>query len=151
MELLNTKYLIRPISYKGLERLEPLEYPEKALREMILNSIIHKYYADSPIFLRIFDDQLSVWNPGKLISPLTPDRLKGPHESKLRNPLIANIFFRAGHVEAWARGIDIMLDGCREYGMPEPLIEEDLGGIRVTFLKNIYTVEYLKTLDLNER
>src|SRR5699024_9162980 len=44
IELLNVKYLIRPISYKGLERMEPLEYPEKALREMILNSIIHKDY-----------------------------------------------------------------------------------------------------------
>src|SRR5699024_7369047 len=128
IELLNVKYLIRPISYKGLERMEPLEYPEKALREMILNSIIHKDYVDSPIFLRIFDDRLSVWNLGELIDPLTPAGLKEPHDSKLRNPLIANIFFRAGYVESGARGIDIVLEGCKDYGMPEPLIEEDQGG-----------------------
>lgn len=151
MEILNSKYLIRPISYQGLERMEPLEYPERALREMILNAIIHKDYADSPIFLRIYNDQLSIWNPGELIPPLTIDKLKIIHESKLRNPLIADIFFRAGYIESWGRGIDIMMEGCREYGMPEPLIEEDQGGIRVTFLKDIYTEEYLRSLDLNER
>lgn len=42
METLKTKYLIRPISYRGLERMEPLEYPEPALREAILNYICHK-------------------------------------------------------------------------------------------------------------
>jgi ATP-dependent DNA helicase RecG len=40
MEILKAKYLIRPISYKGLERMEPLEYPEPALREAILNSVV---------------------------------------------------------------------------------------------------------------
>ena len=151
MEILNTKYLIRPISYRGLERMEPLEYPERALREALQNSIIHKHYADSPIFLRIYDDQLTIWNPGELIAPLTIDKLKIKHESKLRNRLIADIFFRAGYIESWGRGIDIMLEGCKEYDMPEPLIEEDQGGIRVTFLKDIYTEEHLRTLDLNER
>lgn len=82
---------------------------------------------------------------------MTIDKLKIIHESKLRNPLIADIFFRAGYIESWGRGIDIMMEGCREYGMPEPLIEEDQGGIRVTFLKDIYTEEYLRSLDLNER
>jgi hypothetical protein len=44
METLKSKYLVRPISYKGLERMEPSEYPEAALREAILNAIIHIYY-----------------------------------------------------------------------------------------------------------
>lgn len=44
-----------------------------------------------------------------------------------------------------------MMEGCRKYDMPEPLIEEDQGGIRITFLKDIYTEEYLRSLDLNER
>jgi predicted HTH transcriptional regulator len=42
MEILSAKYLVRPISYKGLQRIEGLEYPESALREAILNAIIHK-------------------------------------------------------------------------------------------------------------
>jgi len=151
MEILNRKYLIRPISYEGLLRKEPLEYPEDALREAILNSIIHKDYHGTTIFLSIYDSQLVIWNPGKLPDSLTVEQLKTKHRSIPRNRLIADVFFMAGYIEAWGRGIDIMLEGCREYGIPEPIITEEQDGISVTFLKDIYTEEYLRTLELNER
>jgi ATP-dependent DNA helicase RecG len=57
----------------------------------------------------------------------------------------------AGYIEAWGRGIDIMLEGCRAYSIPDPIIAEEQDGISVTFLKDIYTEGYLRTLDLNER
>ena len=57
----------------------------------------------------------------------------------------------AGYIESWGRGIDIMMNGCKEYGLLEPIIAEELGGISVTFLKDIYTEEYLKSFNLNER
>lgn len=57
----------------------------------------------------------------------------------------------AGYIESWGRGIDIMVEGCKEYGIPEPIIEEEQGGISVTFLKDIYTEEYLRTIDINDR
>ena len=151
MEILNRKYLIRPISYQGLLRKEPLEYPEQALKEAILNAIIHKDYHSTTIFLRIYDSQLEIWNPGKLPDSLTIDQLKRKHNSIPRNRLIADVFFMAGYIEAWGRGIDIMLEGCREYGMPEPLIVEEQDGVSVSFLKDIYTEEYLQTLQLNKR
>lgn len=151
IEILNRKYLIRPISYEGLLRKEPLEYPERALREAILNAIIHKDYHGTTIFLRIYDNQLEIWNPGKLPDSLTIDQLKSKHSSVPRNRLIADVFFMAGYIEAWGRGIDIMLEGCREYEIPEPLIVEEQDGVSVSFLKDIYTEEYLKTLKLNKR
>ncbi|MDR3712357.1 MAG: ATP-binding protein [Puia sp.] len=151
VEILNRKYLIRPISYEGLLRKEPLEYPEKALKEAILNSIIHKDYHSTTIFLRIYDSQLEIWNPGKLPDSLTVDLLKSKHNSIPRNRLIADVFFMAGYIEAWGRGIDIMLEGCREYGMPEPLIVEEQDGVSVSFLKDIYTEEYLKDFGLEDR
>ena len=151
IEILNRKYLIRPISYEGLLRKEPLEYPEKALREGILNSIIHKDYNGTTIFLSIYDSQLVIWNPGKLPDSLTVDQLKSKHRSVPRNRLIADVFFMAGYIEAWGRGIDIMIEGCREYSIPEPIIAEEQDGISVTFLKDIYTEEYLRAQDLNER
>lgn len=151
MEILNRKYLIRPISYEGLLRKEPLEYPEDALREAILNAIIHKDYHGTTIFLSIYDDQLMIWNPGRLPDSLTVDQLKGKHRSIPRNRLIADVFFMAGYIEAWGRGIGIMLDGCRSYGIPEPVIVEEQEGISVTFLKDIFTEEYLRKLGLNER
>jgi ATP-dependent DNA helicase RecG len=151
MEILNRKYLVRPISYEGLLRKEPLEYPEQALREAILNAIIHKDYHGTTIFLSLYNDQLTIWNPGKLPDSLTIDQLKSKHRSIPRNRLIADVFFMAGYIEAWGRGIDIIMDGCRQYGFPEPLIEEEQDGVSVTLLKDIYTEDRLRALNLNER
>ncbi len=151
ISILDTKYLIRPISYKGLQRIEGLEYPEAALREAILNAIIHKDYSGTTIFLSVYDDRLIIWNPGELPSSLTVDLLKEKHSSQPRNRLIADVFFMAGYIESWGRGIDIMMNACEEYGLPEPVIAEEQSGISVSFLKDIYTEEYLKSFDLSDR
>lgn len=151
IEILNRKYLARPISYEGLLRKEPLEYPEQALREAILNAIIHKDYHGTTTFLSIYNDQLTIWNPGKLPDSLTVDQLKSKHRSIPRNRLIADVFFKAGYIEAWGRGIDIIMEGCRQYGFPEPVIEEEQDGVSLTILKDIYTEDHLHTFDLNAR
>jgi len=151
MQKLNDRYLIRPISYKGLQRIEPLEYPERALREAILNAIIHKDYSRTNTFLSVYNDRLMIWNPGKLPPSITIEQLKKKHGSEPRNRLIANVFFMAGYIESWGRGIEIMLDGCKEYGMPEPVIVEEQDGINVTFLKDIFTEEYLMKAGLTDR
>lgn len=151
MEILKTKYLIRPISYKGLERMEPLEYPEPALREAIFNAIIHKDYSSTYIFLRVYDDRLHLWNPGSLPEELTVEKLRADHSSYPRNRNIANIFFKAGYIESWGRGINKIIETCIESGISEPLIEEEQGGLSITFLKNIYTREFLINYGLEER
>jgi ATP-dependent DNA helicase RecG len=151
LETLKGKYLIRPITFEGLERMERLEYPEAALREAILNAIIHKDYASTWIFLRVFDDRLELWNPGKLPEELTIEELKGKHSSYPRNKNIADVFFRAGYIESWGRGTNKIIDSCIEAGLPEPAIEEEQGGIQVTFLKDIFTEEYLSQLGLSGR
>jgi len=148
---LSDRYIHRPISYKGLERLEPLEYPESALREAILNAIVHKDYSSTWTFLRVYDDKLEIWNPGPLPEELTIQKLKGRHSSYPRNPHIAEVFFKAGYIEAWGRGTTNMIHECVTAGLPEPLLEEDQGGVRVTFLKDIYTEEYLIQLGLSDR
>ncbi|MFI5124465.1 MAG: ATP-binding protein [Chitinophagales bacterium] len=90
-------------------------------------------------------------NPGKLPGSLTVDQLKEKHSSQPRNRLIADVFFMAGYIESWGRGIDIMMNGCKEYGLPEPVIAEEQGGISVAFLKDIYTEDYLKSFSLHDR
>src|SRR6185437_9373907 len=129
LNILDTKYLTRPISYKGLQRIEGLEYPEAALREAILNAIIHKDYSGTTVFLSVYDDRLIIWNPGELPSSLTIDLLKEKHSSQPRNRLIADVFFMAGYIESWGRGINIMMEGCKDYNIPEPLIIEEQGGL----------------------
>ncbi len=150
METLKAKHLIRPISYKGLERMEPLEYPEAALREAILNAVIHKDYSSTYTFLRVYDDRLHLWNPGLLPEELTIEELKKDHSSYPRNRNIANVFFKAGYIESWGRGTNKIIDACREADLPEPIIEEEQGGFGIIFLKDIYTEEYLTSLGLGE-
>jgi ATP-dependent DNA helicase RecG len=132
-------------------RLEPLEYPEPTLREAILNAIVHKDYASTWTFLRVYNDKLEIWNPGLLPQELTIEKLKSRHSSYPRNPHIAEVFFKAGYIEAWARGTINMITECLASGLPEPVLEEDQGGVRVTFLKDIYTEEYLARLGVNDR
>lgn len=152
IDRLKEKYLVSSISYEGIHRVETLEYPEAALREAILNAIVHRDYADSStIQLSVYDDKLILWNPGKLPFDITIEQLKKKHPSRLRNKNIAEIFFRAGHVESWGRGIDKILDVFKKAKMPEPLFEEIAGGLQVTFLKDIYTEKYLETFALNHR
>lgn len=124
-------YLIRPISYNGLERVEPLEYPESALREAILNAIIHKDYSSTYTFLRVYDDRLHLWNPRGLPEELSVEELKKEHSSYPRNRNIANVFFKAGYIESWGRGTNKIIDACLEAGLPEPLIKEEQGGVSI--------------------
>jgi len=134
IEILRTKYLPSPISYQGLERIEQLQYPEKALREAVLNAIVHRDYGEqTDITIHIYNNRLVIWNSGTLISPLNVEMLKIKHPSKRRNAIIANIFFRIGYIEAWGRGTILMTEEMKKLHLPEPLIEEFAGGIQISF------------------
>lgn len=151
IQLLKDRYLISPISYEGIQRIEKLEYPEAALREAILNAVVHKDYTDTTIQLRVYDDKLMLWNPGELPVDIPLERLMKNHPSRPRNKKIAQAFFRAGYIESWGRGIEKILTAFQEAGLPEPIFEESWGGVMVTFLKDIYSEDLLKRQNLNER
>lgn len=130
VELLLTKYMVAWISYRGLQRLETFPIPREALREAVLNALIHKDYGSgTPIQIRVYRDRLWIWNPGVLPPAWTAKTLLGPHVSMPPNPDIASTFFRAGLIEAWGRGYEKIRDACREAGAPEPTVEYDGGGV----------------------
>ena len=138
IELLRGKYLISPIHYEGLQRVEPLEIPEDALREAIFNSIVHKDYTGVAIQLKVYTDHLELWNEGRLPEDFTMEKLLGKHRSRPRNRKIARAFYLAGFIEAWGRGISKIVKGMTEAGLKEPTFEEDSGGLAVTiYRKNI--------------
>jgi ATP-dependent DNA helicase RecG len=151
MEILRSKYLTSPIHYEGLQRKEVLEYPEEALREAIVNAVVHKDYTGTTIQLSVYDDKLILWNPGSLPQSLSIDQLMKKHASFPRNKNIADIFFKVGYIEAWGRGINKIIEACKTAGLPEPNIEETQGGIRVTFYKDVYNEEQLKKFNINDR
>ena len=132
-------------------RKEIWEYPLDAVREAIINAVCHRYYTEaSDIQIRIYDDELIVWSPGKLPLGISIEDLYKPHNSVLRNKLIAEVFFDIGFIERWGTGIQRMIDACKNQNLPEPSFEE-YQGFRVIFRKDVYTQEYLRKLGLNER
>lgn len=135
--ILNYKFLIRPVDFEGMHRREEDEYPVAALREMLLNALVHKKYMGAAIQIRVFDDKLSIWNEGTLPNGMTVDNLKTEHNSKSPNPVLADACFKAGYIDTWGRGTLKIFKACEEAGLPEPQIIEKDGGIEVTLFKVI--------------
>jgi ATP-dependent DNA helicase RecG len=132
-------------------RQEVWDYPLEALREAVINAICHRdYTVPSNTEVRIYDDELIVWNPGGLPLGLTVEDLFKPHPSVLRNKGIGGVFYDMGLIEQWGSGIDKMRKACVKAGIPEPKFEEHQG-FRVIFRKDIYTEEYLFKKGLNQR
>ena len=135
MEILKAKYLTSPIHYEGLQRIEQLEIPELALREAIFNSIIHKDYTGAHIQLKVYDDRIVLWNEGNLPDGYTVKTLMGVHSSRPRNKNIASVFYRAGFIESWGRGIDKIRDALAEANLSGPKIEAFCGGVKLTIMR----------------
>jgi len=152
---LDIQYRIEPegLSVEELQRQEVWPYPHEALREAVLNALMHRDYADpGDIQVRLYPDRLSLWNPGELYGGLTVEVLRREdHPSRLRNPAIAQVFYYAGLVERWGSGITRMRQALREQGLPEPEMAEEAGGFRLTLLKDAYTPELLRARGLSER
>ncbi len=129
MDTLKAKYLLSPIHYEGLQRIEQLEIPEIALRELIYNALAHKDYTGPAIQMRIYDHSIELWNYGLLPKELTPADLMKKHSSYPRNRNIANAFYKAGFVESWGRGFKKISEEFTRAGMPMPVIEENGGGV----------------------
>ena len=134
MDLLLTKYLKAMISYDGVQRVETYPVPEEALREAVLNSIAHKDYGSGiPVQISVYDDRIMLWNPGQLPPDWTVKRLTEKHSSQPFNPDVANALFRAGMIEAWGRGIERIIEACREASTPAPDFRYEQTGLWVEF------------------
>lgn len=134
IELLQAKYMKALISYDGLQRVETWPVPLPALREAVLNAVVHKdYTSGAPIQISVYADKLMIWNAGRLSSEWTVARLLGKHASAPFNPDVANAFFRGGQIESWGRGIERMVQACLDAGLQPPILQLEDGGVWVTF------------------
>lgn len=134
IDLLLTKYLKAQITYDGLQRKESFPVPPAALREAVLNAIVHKDYASGiPIQISVYDNQLIIWNEGELPEDWTVAKLKIKHPSRPYNPDIANAFFRSGLIESWGRGTIKILNEAKAAKTPAPVFRYDDSGFYVIF------------------
>jgi ATP-dependent DNA helicase RecG len=152
IDLLFSKYIKSSISYEGLNRVEKYEYPKDAIREALLNAVSHKDYSGGvPIQISVYNDKIIFWNEGQLPDNWTIEKLLTKHPSKPYNPDIANALFRSGYIESWGRGTLKMINECIQFGIPKPKYFYDMSGFWVEFRKDVFDMEYLKSLGLNER
>lgn len=131
IEHLTRKFFKNRIIFEGLYRKEISQYPIAAIREMLLNALVHKNYLGTTIQMRIYDGKINIWNEGTLPNHLTIDLLKKQHPSIPRNPLIADVCYKSGLIDTWGRGIQKIFDSCKDAGLPEPEIKEVFDGIMV--------------------
>lgn len=133
IEVLRLKYLENRFYYEGLLRKEDMIYPEEALREAVVNAVIHRDYLGPHTQLRVYDRKLWLWNAGELSEKITFEKLKKAHLSCPRNELLADVFFKTGYIEAWGRGTIKIVDACRKINLPDPEFSELTGGFLVSF------------------
>jgi predicted HTH transcriptional regulator len=127
------KHLTREAVIGPVKRSDLWTFPVVAVREAIMNAIVHADYAQhgAPIRVALFDDRLEVENPGLLPFGLTiEDIQKGI--SKLRNRVIGRVFQELGLIEHWGSGIQRMTAACHERGLDAPRFEEIGTHFRVT-------------------
>jgi ATP-dependent DNA helicase RecG len=117
------------------------EYSPVAVREALINALVHADYslAGSHIQVAIFNDRLEIQNPGMLPFGFTLDDFK-MGVSRVRNRVIARVFYELKFMEQWGSGYKRMIEACREGGYPEPKWEELGTYIRVTFYPSPRTV-----------
>lgn len=125
----------RVVSGKMVREDQPW-YPPRATREGIANAICHRDYTipGGAVAVAMYDDHLEIANPGGLHFGITPEKLTQPHESQPWNPIIANVFYRAGIIERWGSGTLNIVDWCMENGNPTPTWKEQAGSVYVIFL-----------------
>ena len=147
--LLNKRYNITSESFK---REEVWEYPLEAIREALLNALVHRSYhiKNSIIEVKIYNDHILFSNPGKLPDGISLNQLKRAHPSIRRNPLIAEALFRAGYIEQFGTGTLRMKETLKAAGHPEPEFSEEESGFVVRFDAVNEPVD-ISNLDLNER
>ncbi len=113
---------------------EPVwQYPPDALRELVVNLVIHRNYQSAvPSCVFIFDDRIEMWNAGEMPKGLSMDKLQsGDYAPSARNPLLTRVFKEIGLIENLGSGLQ---EVCRLFtgaNLPLPSIEVVASGTRI--------------------
>ena len=115
--------------------------PLGALREILLNAVMHRDYSNYSgyVAIAVFDDRIEIRSCGRLPTGVTVEQLSGRHDSKPPNPLIAGAFHRTGAVEVWGRGTNRVIAMCQQNKMAAPVFEDRQGFLIVTFKAQMVT------------
>ncbi len=133
-------WIARSGKIEGLQRKDRDEVPLEAVREALVNAVVHRDYSisGSDIKLAIFDDRIEFTSPGALPRSLEiEDILSG--RSEIRNKVIARFFKEIGFIEQWGTGMRKMMSLCSDAGLNPPEFRESGLFFKVTFFKKTGT------------
>ncbi|MCL2864598.1 MAG: putative DNA binding domain-containing protein [Lachnospiraceae bacterium] len=131
------RHINRSSEIESIVRKDFYELPIGAIREMIINAVVHRDYMDnSKVQVAIYDDRVEVTSPGTLFGGLTlSDALSG--RSKIRNKVVANVFNEMEIMESWGSGLKRIMERAEEFGLQEPAFVEMDGSFRVNLFRNV--------------
>ena len=116
----------------GSERIEKELIPEKAFRETIANALIHRTWdVNSNIRMSMYEDKIEISSPGGLPSGISEKEYLNGQISQLRNPILANIFFRLKYIEMFGTGIRRINESYKDYSV-KPAFEIFENSIKIT-------------------
>ena len=132
----------------GLERIDTRDYPEYAIRESLLNAIIHRdYNYKGSILISLYDDHFEITSLGGIVKGLSlNDLYLGISES--RNPNLANIFYRLKYVESFGTGIGRIIQSYDDYNKKPVFVDTD-NAFNVTLYNVNYVENHEKILPSN--
>jgi ATP-dependent DNA helicase RecG len=134
MDMLLNKYILGTDEIEGLMRVTKYPYPEKALREAVMNAIVHRDYSGvAETYIRVYPDRVRISNPGILPAGWTENDLLKEHGSEPANPAIAKVFFDMGYTERWGSGIGMICEECRAMNICEPEYNITESSIEIVF------------------
>ena len=130
LEVFNRYYKYEQIL--GSERIEKELIPEKAFRETIANALIHRTWdVNSNIRVSMYEDKIEISSPGGLPSGISEKEYLNGQISQLRNPILANIFFRLKYIEMFGTGIRRINESYKDYAV-KPAFEIFENSIKIT-------------------
>ena len=142
LEVFNRYYKYEQIL--GSERIEKELIPEKAFREVIANALIHRTWdVNSNVRISMYEDKIEVSSPGGLPSGISKKEYLNGQISQLRNPILANIFFRLKYIEMFGTGIRRINKSYKNFAV-KPVFEIFENSIKIT-LPIIKTELFLTT------
>lgn len=108
----------RPIPRADLSEAAVFDYPPKAMREILMNAVIHRNYDDSttPILINHYSGRIELQNPGGLYGDLSPEQF--PNGTAYRNPILAEAAKVLGFVNRFGRGIQVVQRELQRNGSP---------------------------------
>lgn len=141
MEFVRKNSRTKTIIGEDGQRRDRTEYPMKAVREAILNALVHRDYSiyteSIPVTIEMFRDRMEIKNGGGLFGGVSIENL-GHIWTETRNVVLVNILELLNITENRYSGIPTMKMECREYGLPEPEFKVVRGEFVVIFRNNIY-------------